>query len=256
MSDDDVKRKPIDPPHRDQRKNTARAVVEAIAQATPVSAGLARLYQTTHPSDAERNRGQWENSITERSNEHDERLDVHERAISPHTETIDGTAARLLEVLGRDCADGMRSKRYALDDLCELLPEESQTDIESAVFELNSMRLLEVNRNIKDFRVRLGEEFYKQIDRQIMGWDTENDAAMLAEAMINDRTLESMPRLQEHIGWEKRRFNPALSRVMEFIPAGRTRQVKTPDYATLGFVLLPEDRSNLRRFIREINQRA
>jgi hypothetical protein len=43
----------IKAPKNDRRIAARRAIVEALAQATPLTAGLARLYQTTHPSQFE-----------------------------------------------------------------------------------------------------------------------------------------------------------------------------------------------------------
>ena len=59
----------IEPPKKNANKEVARAIVEALAQATPITSFLARLYQTTHPSETEQDRLRWSVELTDRVND-------------------------------------------------------------------------------------------------------------------------------------------------------------------------------------------
>ena len=58
----------IEAPEPDKSKTATRAIAEALAQATPVTAGLARLYQYTHPSEFEQEVQQWRRDISDAVN--------------------------------------------------------------------------------------------------------------------------------------------------------------------------------------------
>ena len=252
MGEEDKDRKPIEPP--DTKPSVTRTLAESAAQLSPPTAALARIYQDTHPPAAERNRQAWEQDISERSNEQDARLDSHDRALAPRTEKISGTTANLIAALAHDCPDGLRSKRYTLDELCKVLPNADPQEINDAVFDLVDVGLLAISRHSNGWHVRLEEGFYEQVDHQLFDWDTTKDAARLAREMISERPLEQMRALQAHVGWSKRRFNPAVAYLMPEIPQGRTRQSMQAEYPTMGFTLLDEDRARLRRFAREIDE--
>ena len=69
------------------------------------------------------------------------------------------------------------------------------------------------------------------------------------EEMIDDNNMASIPRLHEKLGWSKRRLNPAVARLMQFVAPGRTSREIQNNYPTTGFVLDAEDRFKLKRFI-------
>jgi hypothetical protein len=58
----------IKPPKKNQSKEGVRAIIEALAQFTPPTAALSRLYQTTFPSDAEKKREEWETEVSTQLN--------------------------------------------------------------------------------------------------------------------------------------------------------------------------------------------
>jgi hypothetical protein len=62
----------VKPPRRYPKRNAVRALIEAATQFDPssISGALARIYQTTHPSAAERDRERWELEITDQANRH------------------------------------------------------------------------------------------------------------------------------------------------------------------------------------------
>lgn len=251
MDIDDEKRQPITPPERDKATGVKRSLIEAVAQITPLTAGLSQIYRTTHPPAGEIAREQWEESISERSNEHDARLDAHDSVLAPQTQTVEGCGAKLFKLMAEDCPDGQRKKRYQLYELKELLPEQDVSTIEDAVFEFNEIGILEVDRWLNGWDVRVGELFYAQLDHQLMGWHTEDDAALLINEMLLDNTLTLVRRLHEIVGWKMRRFNPAISFIASLLPDHCADRSMQPDYPTLQFILAPEDRATLKRFIRE-----
>ena len=58
----------IKPPKKNIKKDVARALVEGVAQSNPLAGALARLYQTTHPSESEQDRDRWAQEVTDRIN--------------------------------------------------------------------------------------------------------------------------------------------------------------------------------------------
>ena len=73
----------IKPPQPDLGRALWRAVFEAGAQFSPVTAALARLYQTTHPSQLEQEVAAWRTSVTDTVNEHAIRLHALETTYQP-----------------------------------------------------------------------------------------------------------------------------------------------------------------------------
>ncbi|GJL89481.1 MAG: hypothetical protein DHS20C03_31900 [Minwuia thermotolerans] len=245
-------KKPLDPPARDPKRRIGRAVVEAAAQATPLTAGVARLYQATHPSAEDVSRENWEDHVTDRVNAHDDRLNAHDQVLQGETVAIEGVAAKLLAALARDCPNGWRERLYELGDACALVPDTPRQEVEDAIHELADYGLVDIDRVIGAWRFRVSAGFYEIVDEHVMGWRTEQDAAELARQMLEDDALSHMPAMEEALGWPLRRLNPAISFLMRFVPEGRTRKVMPSPYPTMGFLLLGEDRARLRRFMRGV----
>jgi hypothetical protein len=182
MSIDHEKRTPVAVPATEKWREVLRAAVEAIASFIPGGSALARLYRTIHPPKSEQDRKQWQATVSERTNENTDRLDQHENLLSPKA-TVVGVAAKLAAVLAHDCPDGMHSKSYALTDLYALLPHSEKQAVEDAAFELKSFGLVEVRRTLgTHWWLQLCDTFYEQIDRQVMGWNTVEDAVTLANS--------------------------------------------------------------------------
>ncbi|MCP4074420.1 MAG: hypothetical protein GY742_22265, partial [Hyphomicrobiales bacterium] len=68
------------------------------------------------------------------------------------------------------------------------------------------------------------------------------DAVKIAQMIVDDESLASIPKLHIKLEWSKRRLNPAVAQLMPLIADGRTRKVVQNDYPTLGFSIAPEDR--------------
>ena len=204
------------------------------------------------PSSTEKSRADWEDRVTERTNEHAGRLVELGRKVEPRIETFEGVPAELMNALAKDCPDGLGSKFYHVEDLLLLLPNVSEGQIEVAVFDLADHGMFDVQSFINaGWRLRLEEKFYHQLDHQIMGWNTIDDATTLAELMCEEDSLSDIKALHDHVRWPLRRLNPAVTYLKRFIPEGRTRDPIQATYSVIGFLLMPEDKVKLRRFIKE-----
>ncbi len=87
----------IDTPEPDRSKTATRAIAEALAQLTPITAGLARLYQFTYPSEFEQQVQQWRKDISQAVNEISQQLSPR-LTISETSLEIARVAERLLQV--------------------------------------------------------------------------------------------------------------------------------------------------------------
>ncbi|SCB36680.1 hypothetical protein [Rhizobium hainanense] len=250
MTDDGDKKKPILAPSKDHPGDRLRAVATGIAGLAPGGGFVTALIDDLVPTGEERARTDWEASISERTNEHGARLDEHDAQINPK-ETIDGVVAALAAALAQACPDGLGHEVYEPDEIYALFSDIPQSEIEDAVWELDALGLISVTHLMGPiaWRLRLESVFYEQLDHQVMGWATAQDAAELAQIILDtDETRAEA--LHENTGWSKRRFNPAFRRVLEEIGEGRISREVQPEYVARYFALMQEDRVRLKRMIR------
>jgi hypothetical protein len=250
MTDETHERTPIVPPATKHPDDRARVPLEAALGVIPGASGLVKLVSEFVPTQAQKSRTKWEGAISERTNEHSERLDEHDAQLRPTAE-LSSVAVQLAVALARAPGDGMAGHGRDLEELCALLPDHERKAIEEAVFELNSHGLVDIQRAIgTHWWLRLTQRFYEQIDHQVMDWKstTSDNARKLARLLLEDEAREWTPTLHAASGWEKRRFNPAFSVLLRLIPEGRVSDEVQPDYPALGLSLLPEDYAVLRRF--------
>jgi hypothetical protein len=249
MSDEERRTdKTIRAPESDLKREITRAAVEGVASLVPGGSALARLYQVTHPSNAKTDQGEWQQAISERTNEHTERLDQHDDVLAPK-QTITGTAAELAIALARDCPDGLGRKRYELADLCKLLPDAEAQAIEDAVFDLKSFALIELQPRLgPDISIGLALGSYLQLDHQVMGWNTVDDAHEVAALMLEHNEGRAAM-VHERSRWHRRRFNPAFDFVLGLLPVEHVSEERQPHYPAASVLLLREDKAILRRFV-------
>ena len=251
---DQEDRTPITPPTQHQVRDMGRSLAEGIVELVPGGGILTGLLRSKLPSHSERNRDDWERVISDRSNDHGDRLDRHEDMLAPVTETISGLPARMLARLAQECPDGLSMQDYDLDALCALFPDDDKQSLKDTVFDLKALGLLKSWDFIGGWRIALSEDAYAQIDPQVMGWDTEADSIEIARLMLEEDTGHA-PELHEKTGWTKRRFNPAFRILLPMFPDGRVRKVLQPDYPSLGVVMADEDRAKLRRLVARAQSR-
>jgi hypothetical protein len=243
-------RSPLQPPAKGHPDDRARVPIEAALSLAPGGSALVKLAAEHFPTQSQRSRSAWEKDVSSITNEHDERLDAHDRILSP-THAITGTAASLAAALARAPGDGMRGRPRNLHDLCDLLPDCEPANIEDAAFELADFGLVDIKRAIGkgNWWIQLPQQFYEQIDHQVMDWNsnTHDDARRLAELLLEDNGRQRTSVLQLASGWEKRRFNPAFRALLHYVLV-YSNEIQA-DYPSSSVVLTSDDRARLRRLI-------
>ncbi|MCP4074419.1 MAG: hypothetical protein GY742_22260 [Hyphomicrobiales bacterium] len=73
----------IDSPKNNPHRHGLRAIIGALAQATPVTAGLAHLYRFTYPSEMESQLLAWRDDVSDTLNAHEAVLRQLEERIAP-----------------------------------------------------------------------------------------------------------------------------------------------------------------------------
>jgi len=239
---------PIKPPSHDHPDDKLRTVATAAIELIPGGGSIARLAGEVVPTQAERARRHWEGNISDRTNEHTARLDEHDQLIAPK-KSITGLTAALAVALAKAPGDGMRGKGREPNDVAALLPDNDSKAVHEAAFELQDLGLVQIQRAIgKHWWLYLDQNFYEQVDHQVMGWNTYDDAKSLAKLMLEDDGRAVASKLHEASGWDKRRFNPAFRFLLNELPAERVSKEIQPNYPSSYVMLLPEDRARLKRF--------
>jgi hypothetical protein len=249
MTHDGDDKTAISPPKSYPARNLTRTIVEGVAELVPGASIATGALRELLPSKEDQARADWEGVITERTNVHTERLDAMDTALAPQAE-FTGAAAELIAALARNDSSGMAEERYTPADLAALVPGADPQMIEDAAYDLKSVGLVELSYVLSGpkFFLRLADSFYEQIDHQVMGWNTREDAVTLAKHMLADDRGDARE-LHTKTGWERRRFNPAFAYLLPLFPEGRVRRVLQPDYPSLGVAMIGEDRAALRRFL-------
>ena len=250
--EEEKRREPIQVPASDKKREVGRALIEGAASLVPGGGAVSRILRTTHPPQSEQDRKEWQLAVSERTNEHSERLDKHEALLDPKA-TLEGASAALALILIQNCPNGLGATHYNLEELCALLHDVERDSVEDAVHDLNHFGILNVHYTLGGWTATLTPNAYEQLDPQVMRWDTIRDAASIAEIMLHHKTGHA-PDLEELTGWSRRRFNPAFRFVLQVFPEGRIRRVLQSEYPSLGVAIAPEDRVNLRRFIKSVSE--
>jgi len=241
----------IHPPKTDARREIVRAAVDGVIGQIPlVGSVLNKIYEKTHPPKSQKDRESWEAQISDRSNEHDQRIGHVEQWV-PKTRKLSETTALLCVELAKRCKDGLLWEDYEEAELRSWFPNVSDDDIDDAVYELENLVLVSRSHTLNSgWRLRLEQAFFEEIDHQVMEWNTLHDALTIAELMLSNKTGDAKT-LHELTGWEKRRFNPALAYLLPLFADGAIRKVLQPDYVTAGVLISADQSAALRQFIRE-----
>lgn len=86
--------------------------------------------------------------------------------------------------------------------------------------------------------------------------DPTADAVTIAQLMIDDSDMGWIPRLHEHLGWPRRRLNPAVARLLEIVATQRASKEIQDRYPSMGFAIAAEDLFELKRFIKSVSART
>lgn len=255
----DAEKKPIELPAAGGRRELIRVALEAAFELAPGGSALTKLYQVTFPPKSAQDSEAWQRAISERTNEHSARLDRHELLLAPRTETFSGTIAQLIEVMAKSCPDGLAETFIDMDDLAKFLPDTENARIVDAIQELIALGMIEDRKSIGAESVRVTQRFYEEFDYQVMTeWGskgTRADAGFIARIIL-EKNNGHVPELIELTAWPLRRFNPALSHLMNAHPDWSWRDHFHSDYPSYGLNIGPQERVGLRRFIADLEREA
>lgn len=238
----------IKPPVPDPKRSVLRACVEATAQFSSVTAALVRIYQTTHPSQFEHEVVEWRENVSRASTDHEERLNRLESTYHPKL-VLTELACAMAVWLVQSSSKGL-SEPVQFDSNQIRFAEHSKRQLEDAAAELEMYGLVSlagaVGRPVLLLRPKY--ELFALFDPVVMETSPQDDAVEIARLALE---LDSghVPELERHLGWTKRRLNPALALVVGLVADGRIRKGIQPDYVTLGFVMSAEERVRFRRLV-------
>jgi len=238
----------ITPPVQNVDRALWRAALEAAAGFHPVTAALARLYQVTYPSKFEQDLTQWRKEVSATANDHEARLTALETERPPLTLSEDALA--LASWLALQSPTGMDDPiDYAA--MTAAFPEASARDLQDAAAELEMYGLASVSKAMGHplLRVTPSYALYALFDPVVHGTSPQSDAVEIAKTALE---LDSghAPELEAHLGWPRRRFNPAFALLLTLVADGRVRKVIQPDYPSLGFLMAAEERVRFRALVK------
>lgn len=240
MSEDDPRA--IKPPQKSPVGTAARNITEAVAEAIPFAAVATAVGRAAFPPAEEKDRDRWAGEVTGRINEHD-------KVLRP-TITISGTTLALAEWMASTSTDGWRKPNVDLEEAATALgPEHTLSAIEEAAEELEGFGLVELSRHMRGAILQPRWTLFAALDPHVKGWDVEEDARALAVVALQIGDGLSAHDMEQHSGFERRRFNPALSKLLTMFDPGLVSQELQPDYPASYAHLSGGARARLQRFI-------
>ncbi len=245
----------IEPPKKNPRREASRAIVEALAQSLPITAGLARLFSYTHPPAMDRDVASWREQVSDHLGRHEDRLGHIEEMLTPRLQ-VGETALELAKWMVKTSDNGLE-KDVDFEQLLLAFPDTNREALEEACFELAHLDFVSVSSTIGHavWSIRPTYRLFWTFDPIWIATDPTADAVAIAQLMIDDRSLGWIPRLHEHLGWPRRRLNPAVARLLEIVAPHRTSKEVQDRYPTMGFAIAAEDRVELKRFIKSVSTR-
>ena len=148
------------------------------------------------------------------------------------------------------CVDGLPG--HFDDELLAVIPGEDRKSISLALAELEAEGLVTLSRVLGPHlpRTRTTVALFVACDAAITGRDPVEDSVVIARMLIEDPRLGGNTRnLEQALGWERRRFNPAFALVVPNVGEGRVRKSIQNEYPTMGLILADDDIVELRRFV-------
>ena len=241
---------PIEQPKKFPKNKLARAAAKAAAGAVPFAGStLAELADAFVPDHEAIDRSRWEGNVTEDVNHLHSRIDDIDERTGNEAFTLQGTPALVAKFMIERCTDGLANDRVTVIDLQNAYPNLCRDELLDALGDLESIGLMESRPLIgAPARYRLTQSGYEALDKPILGWDTENDARSIAALVVKKRENIRSAELEAELGWSRRRFNPALRMVVDFVDPGRVSGEIQPDYVTRSFSPNNAELAYLRRF--------
>jgi hypothetical protein len=248
--EDKGKRGPINRPQKAPRNQIARRVVKAAVGSVPgAGAALSELADATLPDYEAKDRMRWEGDVTDGVNSLHGRVEEIEEGGGKRSLSLTGASAYIAKYMIERCPDGLAHDFVSITDVQEAYPELSQNDLRDGFGDLESYGLIESSHFIgAPPRYVVTQQGYEALDEPVMGWNTEQDARKIADIVVRERDNVQSAQLEQELGWSRRRLNPALRIVVDFIDPGRVSQTIQPDYVTRYFSPSDAERARLRRF--------
>ena len=166
-------------------------------------------------------------------------------------EHLSGLAQQIGRHMAERCTNGLPASFG--EELLDDFEKEDRHTLGAALAELKADGLVKLTPLIgpKLPRVRTTYQLFVAADPGITGQDPVADSVVLARMMAGNPGLgRSVPKLEQEVGWDRRRFNPALGLLMPLFPKGRYREVVQNDYPTLGFIVTADEVVALQRYAR------
>lgn len=236
-------------PVRSEGRAAFRRVVEALAQALPVTAALAHLYGYTHPSQFEQDIEDFQRQIAAATNDHEERITRLEAILAPHAR-LSILALDVGFYVLRTNTDGRRT-HVAFDVFTRHFKNTDRGLLEEAIAELCNLGYAATTA-VLGHPIHLVcplNAMFLAFDLAATGHDTRADALEIAGLWLQQDPMRNVFRLQEHLGWEPRRLNPALSALRHVFPDGRWSGAMHPTLETTSVLVTPDERFQLRRIV-------
>lgn len=238
-------------PEENVPEGAIRAVLEALAQTNGLTAFAVRLLTFIDPPERERLLAEWQAEVTNAVNDHDEAIRRLEAKITPRLR-VGKLAVAVAHWLTQESEDALRDP-VMFDDLVAAFPGVSKSVLEEACFELKYLDLVTCTDAMGSpiRAVRPQYDLFWSFDPIVHKTNPQTDAVELAKLVLEDSKLESIHLLDERASWPRRRLNPAIAYLMQFVDDRRVSKEAQNEYPTRFFALTSEDRFKLRRFVEE-----
>lgn len=251
MNDGNDDNRKINPPEPHRKADLGRAAARAVAGAIPVvGSAAAELANEILPDPTAKARKHWEQHVSEGVNDLHERVDDLDSRTGTQTIELTGGTAAAAKFMLEQCPDGLAQEWTTIEQLCEAFPDLTKQELLDGLGDLESYGFIkEVSFIGSPSRYQLATYAYEVLDKPVMGWDTKADARELAREVLTMSGTVGVRTLDAKMGWPRRRFNPALRLVVDFIGDGRVSRTIQPDYVTAHFAMSNAERAELRRFV-------
>lgn len=223
-----------------------RAVLEAGAQFTPVTAALTRLYQTTHPSKFQRELAEWQITVSSSANDHEARLQRLEETYHPRLTLSEDAQALAIWLAGQSITGDEANIAFAT--LRQAFPTRPKHDLQDAVAELKLAGLATVMAVFGDpiYEVAPTFDLFALLDPVVTKTSPQDDAVELARQALA-LGAGRVPEIAQRLEWSPRRINPALALLLPMV--SMVSQTRDALYLTPWFNVGAEERVTFRRLI-------
>lgn len=240
----------ISPPQPHRAADLGRAAGRAVAGVIPLVGSAASELVNLLPDPSAERRHLWERAVSNGVNDLTDRVGDLDERTGRRPLTLTGASAAAAMHMIKSCPDGLAQEWTSLDDLAQAFPDLARDALLDGLGDLEMHGLIEtINFIGSPSRYKLDTSAYAALDPPIMGWSPTEDAKGLAKEVLAMCDTVSVAALDEKMGWPRRRLNPALRIVVDFIGSGRVSQTIQPDYVTRHFAPNNAERAALRAFI-------